>query len=181
VACIALGVGTMHAHATKAGEQAPVPARWPAASNLPHAGVTIAMFVHPECPCTRASLASLATAVGDHTNATITIVASNRLSGSTAHLASSVAGARVMLDVDGTEAARFGAKTSGQVVAYDADGHLVFAGGITAARGHIGPNVGASSIASIIAGTEPITSARDVFGCSLREAHPTGVDQQARQ
>ncbi|HEY4058308.1 MAG TPA: hypothetical protein VGM39_16965, partial [Kofleriaceae bacterium] len=176
MACIAIGIGAMTAHATKSGAQAEVPEEWPVGSNLPHHGVTVMMFVHPECPCTRASLASLATAVGDHTNATITIVASGPMNDIAEHLVSSVRGARVVVDRDGKEAARFGAKTSGHVVAYDEDGHLAFAGGITAARGHIGPNMGAASVASIIAGAKPFTASRDVFGCSLREEHPTGVD-----
>lgn len=171
----------MTAHAISSGEQASAPDRWPVASNLPHVGVTVAMFVHLECPCTRASLAALATAVGDHTNATILIVAAGPLSGTSAHLASAVPGARIVIDRDGKEAARFGAKTSGHVIEYDADGRLAFAGGITAARGHIGPNVGAASVASVIAGAAPITAARDVFGCSLREEHPIGADRQVRQ
>ena len=81
-------------------------------------------------------------------------------------------GARVVLvdrDADGVEAARFGAKTSGQALLYAADGRLLFHGGLTPSRGHEGDNEGLRRVTAILDGK----AARDespVFGCSLRDA-----------
>ena len=43
-------------------------------------------------------------------------------------------------------------KTSGQVVVYDAKGALLFSGGITAARGHMGDNAGRDRITALLRG-----------------------------
>jgi len=78
-----------------------------------------------------------------------------------------IPGVDLTRDDDGAEARRFGAATSGQTVVYDGDGHLLFSGGITAARGHEGDNAGRSAIVSLLAsrGAEPTST--PVFGCSL--------------
>jgi hypothetical protein len=73
----------------------------------------------------------------------------------------------VLDDVDGTEARRFGALTSGQVVVYDADGRLRFSGGITPARGHAGDNAGRSAIIALLEGASSASVETPVFGCSL--------------
>ena len=61
---IAVGVGVreIYAYSTEPGRQATAPGSWPEASQLraPDGRPAIVMFVHPECPCTRASLAELA-------------------------------------------------------------------------------------------------------------------------
>jgi hypothetical protein len=71
------------------------------------------------------------------------------------------------MDPGGVEAARFGAKTSGHVVAYDEQGTLAFAGGITPARGHVGDNMGRRSLERVLAGSTAVDATRVVLGCSL--------------
>jgi hypothetical protein len=81
--------------------------------------------------------------------------------------ASRIPGVRVLSDRDGVVARQFGARTSGQALLYSAAGHLVFNGGITAARGHVGPNDGVDSILALLNGSPPLRHAMPVFGCTL--------------
>jgi len=165
---VAMGVQTIHAYAIKPGPRSETPSRWPQASELRHAGVTVAMFVHPECPCTRASLTELATALrATRERVTVDIVTSEPMTDALRTQLAQLPAPHVVYDRDGREAARFGARTSGHVVAYDVTGRLAFSGGITSARGHVGDNMGERSLARVLAGTAPIAAARDVFGCGL--------------
>ncbi len=78
--------------------------------------------------------------------------------------------ATVHFDGEGDERRRFRAFTSGQVLVYDVAGRLVFDGGLTAARGHAGPNPGQAALFELL--TDKRTVARKawpVFGCPLDE------------
>ena len=79
--------------------------------------------------------------------------------------ASGIPGARVARD-DGSEARKFGARVSGQVLVYDRAGRLRFSGGITASRGHEGANAGRAAIEAMLAG-RPHRASTFVFGCLL--------------
>jgi hypothetical protein len=74
---------------------------------------------------------------------------------------------RVVADSNATEARRFGARTSGQVLLYDRRRRLVFSGGITAFRGHSGDNDGRDAIVSVVRGETPGLRTTPVFGCAL--------------
>ncbi len=71
----------------------------------------------------------------------------------------------------GQEAKLFGAKTSGDVLLFGANGKLIFAGGITASRGHEGDNPGADAMLKALGESRrnkvTTTTATPVFGCSL--------------
>src|SRR4051794_21997027 len=57
-----LGAGLyyLNSYEARAGAAAGVSARWPAEGPaLASEGVTIVVFLHPECPCSRATVASL--------------------------------------------------------------------------------------------------------------------------
>jgi len=85
------------------------------------------------------------------------------------HEARLIPGVRVILDPDGKLARRFGVETSGHTLVYGADGKLLFAGGITSSRGHLGDNAGFAAVLEIIT-NRSIQSARTttpVFGCEL--------------
>jgi hypothetical protein len=73
--------------------------------------------------------------------------------------------------VAGQEAKLFGAKTSGDVLLFGANGKLIFAGGITASRGHEGDNPGADAMLKALGESRrnkvSTTTATPVFGCSL--------------
>ncbi len=89
--------------------------------------------------------------------------------------AAALPGARVVADPGGVEGLRFGARTSGFVAVYDPSGRLLFAGGITPARGEAGPGAGRDAVIALLdraridrAGA-PRASAF-VFGCPLFDA-----------
>jgi hypothetical protein len=72
-----------------------------------------------------------------------------------------------MIDDEGAEANRFHAATSGQTLLYDADGRLLFSGGITGSRGHAGDNAGENAIVSWVNSGAAARTETSVFGCAL--------------
>jgi len=87
--------------------------------------------------------------------------------------AAGIPGVTVHFDKEGHEARLFGAATSGQTDLYDAHGRLQFAGGITAARGHAGDNVGRETIVEWISTGAAHQDNTPVFGCALNDAPRT--------
>lgn len=164
---ITLGLYQMFSYSTASGELAETPARWPAQSQLARGSqLTVAMFVHPECPCSRASLAELAEMARGPGVATHIVFDNTTPLGALWDSAGRIAGAIRTID-DGREAARFGARTSGYTVVYDHDGVRRFAGGITGSRGHAGRNVGSDAVRQLIAGRTGAIETHAVFGCAL--------------
>ncbi|HZH04228.1 MAG TPA: RedB protein, partial [Myxococcaceae bacterium] len=88
--------------------------------------------------------------------------------------AEAIPGVRVREDKDRVEARRFGATTSGQVLLYGVDGGLAFAGGITGARGHEGPNAGADRLLALLRGKGAPAQA-PTFGCDLNDPQLPGA------
>jgi hypothetical protein len=130
--------------------------------------------LHPECPCSRATVAELArlmARVGDRIDVHVLFVRPAGLARDPvgSPLWKSVA---LIPDVDlrvddgGVTAARFGAVTSGQVLLYDVEGSLRFAGGITSSRGHEGDSDGLDALEGATRGARGHATA-SVFGCSL--------------
>src|SRR6266851_831699 len=153
------------------------PARWPANSKIPRsAGVpSIVLLAHPRCPCTRATIEELAllmTRLRGQASAAVVFVRPSGVSEDWEKTdlwrsAARIPGVIVMTDIDGLEAARFGAQASGQALLYSANGDLQFSGGITASRGHSGDNLGRSSIVALVTTGESTTNHTSVYGCSL--------------
>jgi len=155
---------------------------WPKESTL-HLAVdrpTLVMAVHPQCPCTQASVAELAEVVAQTQNKARVIVlfyapqsvggANGDWMNTSLHRAvAQIPGVNVVPDVDGIEARRFGAETSGHTFLFDSKGGLLFNGGITASRGHSGENVGENNIVSLINNQATNQTRTLVFGCSLHE------------
>src|SRR5215467_3000167 len=153
------------------------PAHWPGNSAVARAtGLpTIVMVAHPHCPCTRATIEELAIIMARlHGRATAEVVfvrpqglADGWEKTDLWQSASRIPGVTVLSDLDGFEAARFGALTSGQTLLYSADGKLLFSGGIVPFRGHAGDSAGRTAIISLVStGSSTITQS-SVFGCSL--------------
>lgn len=178
LAVVMTGICAMSWHA---GTPGPVihPTRiWPIDVPLKHSTdvATLIMAVHPECPCSRASLNELEvlmTQFHGRLNASVLFVEGDGLEeDSTAtelwKSATGIAGVSCIHDAHGKLAACFGAKTSGQVFLYDRDGILRFDGGITASRGHAGDSDGLYAIQAILNNGQPAVSNTPVFGCSLR-------------
>ncbi len=168
----AMGVWAMVAYQTTPGAVADTPERWPSASRLPRgAGYTVVMFVHPDCPCSRASLSELAENAGagpaaGSAVAIDVVVAGPDVAGEIWDAAGRIPGATRIVDT-GREAERFGARTSGHTVVYDAGGVRRFSGGITGSRGHVGDNLGRDAVQRIVAGLAAQSGAHPVFGCAL--------------
>ena len=156
------------------------PARWPArASIVPsEERATLVMFLHPRCPCSRASLGELSVLLASCTrrvDAHILLVTPAHAGpdwtgGELEAWARAIPGVHVHLDASGHDAGLFGAATSGNVELYGPDGVRWFSGGITASRGHHGDNAGREAIEALltgraIAGAAPAST--PVFGCKL--------------
>ena len=73
----------------------------------------------------------------------------------------------VLPDENGVDATVFDAATSGQTLLYDADGRLIFSGGMTGARGHSGDNAGRTALTALLTDGRSATSQTSVFGCLL--------------
>jgi hypothetical protein len=137
--------------------------------------LTLVLFAHPQCPCTRASLHELDCLMAETQNrVSVSVVFTipdgvpvDWEQGDLWNSATSIPGLRVIRDRGGREAHRFNVAGSGHVLLYAPSGKLLFSGGITASRGHEGDNVGRTAIVSfILAGHSPV-SHTPVFGCSL--------------
>ncbi len=142
---VAYGAAQWMAYEHIAGPTARLPLVWPLDSMLPHdtRHGTIVMFVHPRCACTRAGLVKLRDALATRgarpTCHVLFLPALMNDSGQSLsanwQTAAEIDQAQLQNDMDGSEAARFGATTSGYVLYYDPRGALRFAGGLTAQRG----------------------------------------------
>ncbi|HEV7484800.1 MAG TPA: RedB protein [Thermoanaerobaculia bacterium] len=165
---------------TRPSDDSHVPSQWPAESRIDRAASQpiLIMFLHPNCPCSRASvheLAAVINALAPRLVPRIEFVLRTEAirdwrASALRHDASSIRGAVVIDDDGGWEAARFGAQTSGLVLLYDRSGVLRFHGGITAGRGHEGGNRAEDSLAGILRNPSTAISQTSVYGCSLELA-----------
>ncbi len=152
-------------------------AAWPTSSTLALDATcpSVFLFAHPRCPCTRASLVELRRVASDFDGrVAITVLfvepgctEPGWSRGAIRDLAVSIPGVRVLADRDGREARRFGACTSGHVVAYDANGTRLFEGGIAVARGHVGEGQSFEELERSLEGRVPSSGVHPVFGCEL--------------
>jgi hypothetical protein len=178
-----LGVGrgfaVLTGHEHRPGLAADAPAQWPAGSRLERGAgrATLVMLVHPGCPCSRASIEELdrlMVSAGDLMTAYVLVLKPDGFADGWERTdlwrnAAAIPGVRVERDDGGDEAHLFGAATSGQVVVYDAAGTLMFSGGITGSRGHVGDNAGRHAIAALLSDHVSTRSESPVFGCSLHD------------
>ncbi len=163
---------------SKPGYPASPPQQWPSGVSLARnsSKPTVIMFLHPRCPCSRASLYELARlAHGERDKLDLHVVfaqpAEVAADWSQSDLWETAVANRdlqVVIDRGGVLAKQFGAKTSGQVLVYDRAGALQFEGGITPGRGHAGDSMGRSLVQAIAAGQVPERPPHcATFGCSL--------------
>jgi hypothetical protein len=135
------------------------------------------LALHPRCVCSRATLEELAVLlarVSTPPDVEILLYQPDTAADSWAqtHLAiraRSLPFVTVRADRKGRESERFGISASGHTVVYAPDGRLLFSGGITRARGHIGDNAGRDAIISLLSNRQPIVSRTPVFGCSIQD------------
>jgi hypothetical protein len=176
-AALAVGIGAMLEYEMTPTESAQVRAHWPADSRLvrDRQRPTLLMFVHPQCPCSRASLSELEILASDCGHQATIQILFVRPPGFEPDWertdlfarAERIEGVRVLCDIGGVEAARFGAKSSGQIFLFGSDGQLMFDGGITPSRGHEGDSAGRTAVTALILRGSADCSHTPVFGCSL--------------
>lgn len=178
VAGVTAGLSILFAYDNTSGTVThDAPAYWPADSRLPRVPgrPMLVMLVHPQCPCSRASVGELARLMAQAPGSSTTQVLFHKPAGVPAdwhrtdlwNTASAIPGVTVSVDQDGIEARRFGIATSGHTLLYDSDGRLRFSGGITASRGHSGDNAGRAAIVALLQQRAPQRHSTSVFGCSL--------------
>jgi hypothetical protein len=149
--------------------------RLAAALPIPDGHIALVMFVHPQCPCTRASIAELASLVAKIESPISAHVffyspASQPSSWVEAEhwkAAAAIPDIHLAHDPEGALAAQFNAVASGFSVVYDARGTLAFAGGITASRGQFGASAGGEAVLRIARGESHGLITAPAFGCSL--------------
>jgi hypothetical protein len=182
IAAVAFGLGTLFQYENAPGRVGTLPREWSSteivrATDRP----TLVMLAHPHCPCTSASLGELAQIMARLQGKVAAYVLLVKPKGAgrdwedtdLRRSAEAIPGVQVLFDLDGAEARRFGAETSGHTLLFGADGRLLFSGGITASRGHAGDNVGESSLVSLVNHQTPARTETLVFGCSLANRSET--------
>ncbi len=175
---LAAGMAWLWSYEHKSGGVAQSFPQWPVNAVLSPqpAKYNLVLSLHPHCPCSTATVEELS-AILAHTSAALHVYileyalpsadpawsASSSLSKSIRRLPNTT----VVADLDGQEALKFGALTSGDTQLFSADGKLLFHGGITGSRGHIGANAGSAAILSaVLEGASPL-KATPVYGCSF--------------
>lgn len=177
---IGAGGARLWTYKTTPGAPAPLQRGWPAASHIPRDGArptlpTLIMMAHPHCPCTRASvgeLENLMRRLRGRVAARVVFVvprgaARSWTESDTWRAVQRMPGVTSWIDEGGREAARFGARTSGQVFLFAANGRLLFSGGITPIRGHLGDSAGQERIVSLVTTGRADSTTSRVFGCAL--------------
>ena len=138
---------------------------------------TLAVYIHPKCPCTQATLYEverLMTKVRDEVALSFYIFGASDapsvwFEGTLDQLEQKFPDSLVIRDIDGEYSKSAGASVSGSTVLYTPDGVPVFWGGVTSGRGHSGDNLGSDSILSIARGLEPTRSEAPVYGCRITD------------
>lgn len=198
---LVMTVGTMAAfwsYEATPGERAHVAASAPAASSviLTPGRKSLLVFIHPKCACTKATLSELQTIwnglTPEITPACTFILRQPAQPGNAwretdiERACREFIGTQFIDDYAGAEAKRFGVTTSGTCLLYDEEGQLLFAGGITASRGHIGPAASQELLREQLASSNGAPTAGDaqthsdddrcpVFGCPLFSPDDKGV------
>lgn len=135
----------------------------------------IVVFAHPLCPCTHAALDMLnesLTRLPQDTAIRVVFVikglpGSAAADSKTVRFAKQLPGVEVQFDETGVAAAKYGARVSGEVFAFDKTGTCVFHGGLTSGRGHRGESTGQRELECRAAGNANNRYDGPVFGCRL--------------
>ena len=174
---VVFGWGQLFRFSATPGEQAAAPARWP--HEEPRLGdgkrPFLMVFVHPRCDCTHATLLELDRILegrGGSVQVALVVYQSRALDEQGG--GSEFAPERWLRkpftriqDAGGVLARRFGAATSGEAVLYSSEGKLLFQGGVTPERAHVGDSQGASKLNAALRLGVAQTGQTNVFGCPL--------------
>lgn len=184
LACIAGWVGLCLAslmplwtYQNQDGELSRLKEQWPASSQLRFSTQqpTLLMFVHPRCPCSRASMGEFARMMerlNGHVSARILFYAPESESQDWHQTdmwktAMEIEGTSISADTNGKEATIFDVHVSGQTFLFDQQGELLFQGGLTVSRGHEGLSSGRMAVESLALSRPSAITSHAVYGCSL--------------
>lgn len=179
VTALLVGSGFATSYSLEAGNAAAALDNWPARSRLsmPATQPKLLVFLHPECPCSKATLGELNVLLHRHLNRIDAEIVFSTPHTNVADVRESTLWkaaseiSNVDLSADGGETARlFGATTSGEVLLYSHDGRMLFQGGITAARGQHGDNRGRTLVGQLLDRHRSRPQSNPVFGCPLFDA-----------
>ena len=181
-ACVVALFVSLAVYGTTPGAAADAPDEWPSAI-AGHDGWTAVVVIHPRCSCSRSSLSELQRLMvplrGRAQVVAYFVVPTGSgrdwMDTSLWRQASAIEGVRLVPDPGGEVAGEFGVHTSGQVLLYDDNQQLRFAGGITAGRGHEGDSAGRHELLASLDGLSPIGEA-SVYGCAVDE-----IDGESRR
>lgn len=177
---VVLGFGILARYEFIAGNAANPLLSWPSKTSISKNDhkFSLVIFAHPHCSCSRATIGQLEemmTTLIDKVEVIVVFVQpANRdlnwmqtdLYEKTQH----IPGVNIYIDQNLDQAKIFDAQTSGQVFLYDEKGDLIFSGGITPSRGHMGNNLGRELILKwAIDHDGPRLGKTKVFGCALGE------------
>ena len=151
---------------------------WPANNSIQIDAqrANLVVFIHPQCPCSVATLNELAriqSACGVRLKIQVVFYCPSDKhweDTSKVRQALTIPNVHIANDIDGKLAKRFGALTSGHSFLYSTDGRRVFSGGITPARGHEGENLGRNSIVNYVLEGKTTCDKTNVFGCPILDS-----------
>jgi hypothetical protein len=161
----------------KASAQESSSPKWPGSSSMARSPDrwTLVMAMHPQCPCTRASINELERVLAKCGNKLEVQLLLYRPAGTSsawaktplADQSSSIQSIHSVDDPNGVLSTLFGATTSGEILLYDPSGNLRFHGGITGSRGHEGDNDGEDSVVGLVNGQVSGFRKAAYFGCLI--------------
>jgi hypothetical protein len=154
--------GQMMGYESQPAPAAVVAQSWPdqTAAQRISGKYSLVVFIHPHCPCSRATLDTISRLITHHEkvlSTTLFFVLPDDVSRDWAKTdlyqrAQELVSAGVKIDSAAIEANRFGGTTSGQALLYSPNGSLVFSGGLTDARGKFGESASEWQINSLLLG-----------------------------
>lgn len=177
---VGIGFWKLSQFSNTPGMSATAPPHWPKDSHLEHQTGprgTLVTFIHPKCTCSQSTLAELARLIPMTSGQIATVIvfyqphagSQDWLDGASWESAQQIPNVHLDVDTNGTEAHLFDVKTSGQTFLYTKDGSLLFSGGLTRARGHMGDSDGRSFLLRYLASETPMPPIQTpVFGCDMR-------------
>lgn len=170
------GLHALMDYSAQAGGVAAVHESWPQGSSLPRSSKKhLVLFVHPGCSCTKATLSEfsrlMSRPLAKDLTAEVVFMKTPKLEALFSEnplvkKASRVPRTTISFDPGGEEAKLFGAETSGMSYLYGEGGNLLFAGGLTMARGHEGRSTGIDAVEDHLSNKIGRRIAA-VFGCDI--------------
>lgn len=180
IVAVVFGFVVLARHEFAAAPVAQAAEAWPAGATLTKASdrPSLLVFIHPDCPCSIASmdeLARLVTVCGDRVDTHVIIYSwpdrqVQVFDSSPWKAAERLPDVSLHDDRDGVLARQFGVNTSGHVLMYNPAGTLLYSGGITGSRAHSGDNASLAAVIALVRDhslhpQSPVSTS--VFGCAI--------------